>query len=133
MNTKRLALSAVVSFIFIFGFEWVWHGMLLMDDYEATSQLWRPMESHEQYFHFMVLSQLAQAFLLAFIFTRAYEGKGIGEGLRFGLYIGLLLAALDFGSYCYLPVPFMLILSWMGGTLIKCVGVGAILALVYRR
>ena len=133
MNTKRFILSFIAAFIFIFGFEFVWHGMLLMETYEQTAQFWRPMDDHEQYFHIMVISQLAQAFLLTFIFTRAYEGKGIMEGVRYGIYIGLLLASLDFAVYCYMPLPFTLILSWMGSSLIKCVGVGTILALVYKK
>lgn len=131
MSKKRFILASVAAFIFIFVFEWVLHGMLLMPTYEATADTWR-MDHSGYFMSFMMGSQLLQALALAFFFTRHYEGKGLGEGVRFGLYAGIFLAAVELGAYCYLPVPLGLVLAWMGGALVKCIGVGAALALVYK-
>ncbi len=133
MNTTRFALSVIAVFAFVFGFQYLVHGVALSDTYEATARLWRPMEDHTKYFHFMLMSQLALSFMITYIFVQNYEGKGVSEGLRYGLYVGLLLAALDIGKYCYMPVPASLIMSWMGASLLTGVGAGAALAAVYKK
>jgi len=73
------------------------------------------------------------AFFFVFIFTRNYEGLGIAEGVRYGFYIGLLVAAIQLGSYAYLPVPFMIVACWMVASLIQGILVGAVTAAVYRQ
>jgi hypothetical protein len=132
MNTKRFFLSVIVVFGFVFLYEGFVHGHLLMEAYQATAGLWRPMGDHMDFMKFMMLGQLAQAFMITYIFTRHYEARGVKEGLRFGLYIGLLLASIDLAAYSYLPVEFSLVASWMGASLLKGVGAGAVLALVYK-
>lgn len=132
MNVARFVVSVIVAFVFITGFEWFVHGNLLADQYAATAHLWRPMDGHMEYFHFMLLSQLGQAFMIGYIFTRHYEAKGLQEGLRFGLYVGLLLAALALAPYAYTPIALGLAIAWMGAALIKGVGVGVVLSLLYK-
>ena len=128
LNTKRYIFSSIDAFVFIFLYEL--HGILLKDLYIQTLSVWRPKGESNMWF--VLFSQLAFAYIVAFIFTRHYEAKGVQEGVRFGLYIGLLLAALDFGAYSYLPVPFSLVLAWMATSVLKGLGTGAVLALVYK-
>lgn len=134
MNAKRFIMAVVAAFAFVFVFEWVYHGVLLMDTYQATSDMWRPMgEEFSQYCAAKMASTFFMVFMMAYIFTCHYEGKGIGEGVRYGLYIGLLLAARDLGAYAYMPVEFSLVASWMLGALLTGLGAGATLAMVYRK
>ena len=56
----------------------------------------------------MMLSQLFFSIAFVFLFSKNYEAKGVSEGARFGLYAGLLIATLDIGAYCYLPIPLSL-------------------------
>jgi hypothetical protein len=132
MNTKRYALAAVAVFAFIFLFEWVWHGILLKDMYQKTMSVWRPEADMMHFFPLGILIKAAIALILTFIFTRHYEGGGLSEGLRFGTYIGLLLAVMNAGWYPYLPVPAMLAALWAAGGLIMGLGVGAVASLVYK-
>ena len=135
MNTARFIGALVFATAFIVAFNWLWHGVLLMDTYEATAKLWRPMPKDggmNVYCYFMMASEFLTAFMLTFIYTRNYEGKGVAEGVRYGLYMGLLLAALDLGMYAWLPVEFTLVASWMLGSLLMCLGAGAVIAMVYR-
>ena len=132
MNIKRFVMAAVAAFVFVFAFEFVLHGILLKSIYEATSNLWRPMGSGTKYSLFMLMSQAGYSAVAAFIFTRHYEARGIGEGVRFGLYIGLLLASLEVGTYCYLPIPVKLTIAWVVGGLLKGLGTGTAVALVYK-
>lgn len=96
-----------------------------------TAQLWRPEADYKMIV--MVMSQLGFSAALAYIFTLNYEGKGIGEGIRFGLYIGMLLGAIEFGKYSYMPIPLMLMLSWVLAALLIGLGSGVVLSLVYKR
>jgi hypothetical protein len=135
MNIGRFVASVIFAFVFIFLFNWVYHGVLLMDTYAATADLWRPMPKDgamTTYCYFAMVSQFLTAFMLTYIFTCNYEGKGVGEGVRYGLYMGLLLAAIDLGKYAYMPVDFPLVASWMLGSLLTGLGTGAIVAMIYR-
>lgn len=131
MNTTRFIIASIAVFVFVFVFEFVVHGVLLRDAYEATAQLWRPREEYKM--PFMLLSQVSFAAIIAFIFTLNYEDKGLAEGFRFGLYIGLLLASLEIATYSYLPVPLSLALAWVGAALVKALGSGLVLAATYRK
>jgi hypothetical protein len=132
MNIKRYAITAIALFVFTTAFDFLVHGILLKEAYTSTSNLWRPEAEMESYMGLMFLTQLAFSAAFAFIFTRNYEGRGIGEGARYGLYLGGLLAILEVQRYCYLPVPFSLPLSWALSAIVWGVLAGVILSLLYR-
>jgi len=131
MNKKRYVISVFVVFIFVFAYEFLVHGFLLKDLYDQTAQLWRPEEEYKM--PVMFLSQFGFSAVLAYIFTLHYEGKGIGEGIRFGLYIGMLLGAINIGTYSYMPIPMVLMLGWVLAALLLGLGSGVVLSLVYKR
>lgn len=131
MNKKRYVISLFAVFVFVALYEFLVHGFLLMDLYTQTKELWRPEEESNMLFIFM--SQLGFSAVAAYIFTLNYEDKGIGEGIRFGLCIGMLLGSIDIGTYCYMPIPMVLMLSWVLASLLKGLGSGVVLSLVYKR
>ena len=131
MNTKRYVISLLVVFVFVFLYEFLVHWFLLKEIYTQTAQLWRPEEEMNMFFMFM--SQLSFSAVIAYIFTLHYEGKGIGEGIRFGLCMGLLLGSIDIATYSYMPIPMVLTLSWVLASLLKGLGSGVVLSLVYKR
>ena len=132
MNTKRYTLSVFVGFVFVFLFEFMFHGNILKSTYESTAELWRPEEEMEHFLHWMTLCQLGFVAALAFIFTRHYEGKGIPEGVRFGLMLGVLIGIGQFAVYSYMPISMGLALAWFGGAVVEMVGLGIIFSLLYK-
>ena len=130
MNTKRLTLSFVAVFVFVFLYDFAVHGQLLTELYEQTSNLWRPKGEHKM--EFIFASQVLFSAMIAYIFTRNHENKGIRESVRFGLMIGLLIGATQIGTYCYMPIPLALTLSWTVAEIVKGLGAGIVLALVYK-
>jgi hypothetical protein len=53
-------------------------------------------------------------------------------GVRFGLWIGLILGACSIGAYAYLPLPSMQIpIMWAVAEVLRAGGVGAVLGLVF--
>lgn len=131
MNKQRYVISVLVTFVFVFLYDFLVHGFLLKDIYVQTKELWRPEEEYKMFV--MIMSQLGFSAMLAYIFTLNYEGKGIGEGIRFGLYIGMLLGVIEIGKYSYMPIPMVLMLSWVLAALLIGLGSGVVLSLVYKR
>lgn len=133
INIPRFALSAIAGFIFIFASDFAIHGNLLMEIYEQTADLWRPKESMQDFFPFMLGAQFLIAAITAFIFTRNYEGKGIVEGARFGIMLGLLFAVMMSMSYAWSPIPATLAGAWAAAGLLQGIGLGVIYSLTYRK
>ena len=133
VNVPRFFLSLIVGFIFVFGYDMVYHGKLLMEHYEATSYLWRSPDEMKEFYALSMLLQLAYVGVLAFVFTLNYEGKGIGEGIRYGLALGIVLGVAQLGIYPYMPIPLNLAVLWFSGTVVQVVGLGVIFALLYRK
>ena len=74
------------------------------------------------------------AFLVTFIFSKGYEGKGIMEGLRYGLYIGALMSiGMAYGTYAMIAIPYSLALQWFIYGVIEYTIVGVALALVFGK
>ena len=129
MNFKRCAMATVAAFVFVFLYDMLVHGYLLMSMYNETTHLWRPMEEHKM--TFMCLSQLAYSGMAAYIFTVNYEDGGVPEGIRFGLLIGCMVGSIQIGTQSYMPIPLALTVSWVVQEIIRGLGTGIVLSLVY--
>lgn len=132
MTDKRFIFATLAVFAAMFVFNWLFHGVYMMPDYEATASLWRPMEEMNEMFLICLSKQLALAAVITWLFAQNYEGKGIPEGLRFGLAIGVLMGLLQFGGYVYMPISFDMALSWLAGGILLGVILGLVLARVFE-
>ena len=104
MNKKRFALTVIAGFVFVFLYEFLVHGHLLMPMYDETKDLWRPEKDMEAYMSWMFGIQFFFVAILAYIYTRNYEAKGLEEGVRFGVMFGLLFAVMAFAPYAWMPI-----------------------------
>ncbi len=84
------------------------------------------------YFHWLVIGQLWFAVLFCFLFVKCYEDKGFGEGIRYGLLIGLLCIGANLIFYPVQPLPAKLVVNWSIGGLIEMIIAGVIVAILYR-
>lgn len=132
MSLKNFAIMTVAGFIFMFLYEMVIHGMLLMPVYEQTPQLWRPTEVMEDFYVYGMAFQLATVAILAFIYSRNHEGKGIIEGVRFGAYLGAFSGIGAAYSYVYMPISAFLAGAWFLGMVGLGIGLGVIFSLLYK-
>ena len=130
MNTKRFAMACVGGFVFVFVFEMLWHGFLMKGMYDATIHVWRPEGEHDM--KFMFLSQFLFVAAMAFFYTKVGKALPCKRGIAFGFCTGLILAAPDLGSFCYLPIPITISLMWMLASLLKCLGTGMAIAAIYK-
>ena len=132
MNNQRFILSVIAVFAFMFAYEFIVHGQLMMPMYMETQQLWRPEESMKELMPWSLGICLALAAAITWLFTRHYEGKGMEEGVRFGLYVGLIMGLVQAGAYVYLPISLNLAIAWLVVYVIEGIGAGVILSLTYK-
>lgn len=128
----RFIVSLIAAFAAIWVFQFFYHGILLLPTYEATSTVWRSIEVMGEFYPWVLVQQFALAFVLTWIFAQNYEGEGLVEGVRFGVFAGLIMGVIQFGSYPYLPIPIELALAWLVGGLGMGICVGVILSFTYR-
>jgi hypothetical protein len=133
INIPRFLLSTLIGFAFIFGSDFVIHQKLLMDMYIETKELWRPHETMQEFFPYMLAAQLLFAAIPAYIYTRNHEGKGIMEGVRFGIPLGLLFAVTMAASYVWLPISATLAGSWGAAGFVQGLGLGIIYSITYKK
>jgi hypothetical protein len=113
--------------------EFVLHGGIMADSYLAHAELLRPEAEQVAYMPFMALGFLILAFGFCFIFIQGYEGRGLAEGLRFGLY-----AAIAFGvstqliNYAVFPRPKTWVVAWIIGESLILMLAGGLIALIYK-
>jgi hypothetical protein len=129
---KKLWLGALVVFLVIAVWETIVNLVLLSAAYKATAGLWRP-EAEMKIWLFYVI-YLIVAFFFTLIFSKGYEGKGVMEGLRYGFYVGMMMAVpMAYGTYGSMPIPYYLALQWFLYGLVEYLLCGMALALVFGK
>lgn len=141
-DTNHWILCTLAVFAFFWGFDYLVHGKLLMEQYEATSHLWRPMAEMEKFFPWCLLPNLLIAAWVACKYSCFRENTKLGKvgsdncpirhSIKFGLWIGVLIGIVEGSAYMYMPIPEDLAWAWFFAALAKFAGAGAALALVYE-
>ncbi|HKQ31413.1 MAG TPA: hypothetical protein VJS66_09025 [Burkholderiales bacterium] len=135
MNVKRWLLASVVALVFISVFGYVVHEVLLADLYKQTASAWRPEADMDRMMWMMSLGGAIFALAFTWIYAKGYEASkaGLGQGLRFGVYIWVLTSvAFNLSWYVILPIPAVLPVYWTISGLIESLGMGAIVGLLYK-
>jgi hypothetical protein len=129
---KKFWTGFVVVFVAMEIMMFLVHGVLLKSAYEATQGVWRPdMMSLMWIYH--VLAVIG-AFFFTFVYSKGYEGKGVAEGARYGLYIGIWMSSgMAYGSYAMINIPYSLALQWFIYGVIQYIIYGVVLAMVYGK
>ena len=135
MNTKRCLLASVAVFFTMSVLEFLIHGVLLTDMYQQTASAWRPQADAQAMMWMFWIGYLVFAPFFTLIYVKGYEnGKpGLGQGFRFGLYVGAMLSVLNsLGWYVILPIPLVLALCWFVAILLEFTVMGIVVGLAYR-
>lgn len=131
MNWKKMMISTIVVYIVYEVLNFIIHGLILSSTYESLQHLWRP--EMQQMMWIMYVSELLLAFFFVYIFAKGYEGKGLMEGVRYGLIIGgFMLVPGMLAQYTVYALPFSLVVYWLIFGFIQLVIIGIIVALIYK-
>ncbi len=132
MNAQKYWIASLAAGVWIFLYGFVANVIILADYWAANASpgLMRP--EGEEIMWAIIASCLMQGLALGYIFTRGYENKGIGEGLRFGVLIAWFVAAIYLLFYALQPWGTTSTLVAIATDGIMYLGAGVILALLYR-
>lgn len=132
VNSKKLFLAVAAVFVVHEVLGYVIHAVLMTPYYQETYSLWRMPE--EVNMGLVYLVGLVWSLLFTYIFTKGYEGKGLMEGIRYGLLVGLLISVPGaFGTYAVQPITLALAIGWFIYGTAQAVACGLAAALVYQR
>ncbi len=131
MNIKRFVIASIAVFVIIQAIDWLVHGVLLASWYQEIKGLWRP--DMMNFMWLMMLGCLFFSFMFVFIYVRGCEGRGLAEGARYGLLIGLLMyVSGTVGQYAMYPIPFGMAMIWLGYGVMEMVIAGLAAAAIYK-
>jgi hypothetical protein len=123
MNVKKTLLAVIVVAVLWWLTDFVIHGMLLMDTYKLTPNLWRPME--EMNMGLGIAKIILFALLYVLFYSNLVAPKNVSQGVKFGLWYGLLGGLAMAGCYLYMPISEGLALSWFAANLVQSLIAGA--------
>ena len=135
MNTKQWLLASVAVVVVIGVLEFLIHGVLLADMYRQTASVWRPEADMQKMMWVFWVGMLVFAPFFVLIYAKGYEkGKpGLGQGFRYGLYVGTMLSVMNsFGWYVMLPIPLALAFYWFLAILLEFIVAGIAAGLIYH-
>ena len=127
-----------LGFIAVFGglaiTDFLIHGVLLTSIYESpeVKPLFRPDMVSKMWIFYV--TYIIMSFFFTLIFSKGYEGKGVAEGVRYGFYVGLLMATpMAYTSYATYPLPYALALKWFIYGVIQYIILGVLVAAVFGK
>jgi hypothetical protein len=133
MNTGRWVIGSVVILVFFYLYEYLVHGILLLDMYMEISSIFRPEGETSGFFIWMLLGTLIFSLGFGYIFIKGREGKGIAEGFRFGLLIGVVIfIPMVIGDYALYPIPAQLAVFQAISYIVEMIVAGIIFAAIYE-
>ena len=135
MNWKRLWIAFLLVFVAYFATNMLIHNVILSGTYMSTNiqAAFRPDAEMSRFFWVRIVTTLVFSFFFTYIFAKGYEGKGIMEGVRFGVVVTLFYFFVTFfDQFATYPIPYPLVWYWIIAGLAQCVLMGIIAALVYK-
>lgn len=130
MNTKRFLAGGVAVFVIFQICDFIIHGVILGNLYMSMT-VWRPEMMSLMWI--MYLISFIFSFFMMYVFVKGYEGRGVFEGVRFGIIIGLMTNGSGaFYQYVVYPLPLSLVLQWFGYGLVEFILAGIAAAAIYR-
>lgn len=129
---KKTTLAIIAVFITWSVLDFVIHGLLLADAYQATAHLWRP----EAEMNMPLMSLVTLIFATGFvgIYSWFINAKSMATAVKYGVVLGLTIGvSMGFGTYSYMPIPLDLAITWFFGTLVELSVAGLIIGFIIKQ
>ncbi len=141
---KRVLIGAAATTVFVFLFDFIVHGKLLMDMWLPYEKLFRPMAEMEAMGAWCFGYHIGMSLLFAGGFYLWRDKIKVGKvgtsecpyrkGMKFGLWVGALLALPQLMTYMWLPFDTLnLPAIWAVSELVKWSLAGALLSKLYKK
>ncbi|MCI0708464.1 MAG: hypothetical protein L0Y80_13380 [Ignavibacteriae bacterium] len=128
---KKVWVGAIIVFVVMVATDFLVHTVLLASTYQSImdsgSSPFRSPEDSKVYIFF--ITRAFQAFLFALVFSKGYEAKGMAEGIRYGIYMGVFLTVgTAYGQYALFPLPYNLAMMWFLYEVVQWIIAGVLIA-----
>ena len=127
---KGIILAIIAVFIAWSALDFVIHGVLLKETYEATAHLWRTMQDTNMMLMHAITLALAVFFVL--LYHLCVSEKSVSMGLKLGVLFGVAAGIMAASAYVYMPISLTLAIDWFVGTLVKFVVAGWLVGLFVK-
>lgn len=135
MNVKRWLFASLAVLVVFAALDMFINSVLLTGLYQQTASVWRTPEEMQRMMWLFGVGYLIFAPFFTLIYTKGHEPakSGLGQGLRYGLYMGLVLSVMqNLIWYAVLPIPGVLAFYWFLGCMVQSIAAGAAAGLIYR-
>jgi hypothetical protein len=135
MNWKRLLWAALAAFILLQLTDFLIHGIMLGGHYQnlSTQGIFRTEAEMSGYMWVKILMNVLFSFLFTYIFIKGYEGKGILEGIRYGIIIGFFWKYINaYSAFVILPISYGLVWYWIISGFVQLILAGILVSLIYK-
>ena len=133
MNTQKYVIASIAAAVWLFVYGFVANVYVLAEYWATNTTLGLMRPEGGEIMWAVVVSMLLQGFALGYIFTRNFEGTGLGEGVRFGLLITWFIAGLYFLFYALQPWELTSTFVAIITDGVGYIGAGVVLALIYKK
>jgi hypothetical protein len=134
MNLPRVAAAGFAAWLAFLAVGYFAHAVLMRDLYDAHRAIMRPDADADARLPLAFGVALIAFLAFAYAYAKGYEGgKGIQEGLRFGVLVGVLL--IGFGTvweYMTYPLSRTFLLALVVDCIVEFAIYGVIVGAVYR-
>ncbi|MBU6236162.1 MAG: hypothetical protein KGQ41_09980 [Alphaproteobacteria bacterium] len=132
---KKILITTIIVMIATYAYDFLFHGVLMRADYEATANLWRSEADMKALFPFCLIYHGVLAFAVSGLYCMYAKGCACGgkcpkTGMKFGLFIGLIVGIGMFSSYIWLPMPLAMAVKWLVGGVVWGLLIGFVLSKV---
>ncbi|HZT76848.1 MAG TPA: hypothetical protein VFA27_09330 [Vicinamibacterales bacterium] len=133
MNCTRLALAAVAGTVFDACYGVTVYGMLLAPEFAKYPGVYRAADVGPSYLPLMFAGILLAVAVVTVIYAKGYEGRGAGEGVRFGALVAAFgTCAFSGVNYATLNIGRRFALEIAAAGFVEWFLIGVIVAAVYK-
>lgn len=131
MNWKRFLTASLAVLVAVQVMEFLINTVFMKTAMESLKSLWRPDMASKMWAGYVV--SVMVSLLFTYIFIKGREGKGIQEGVRFGIIIWLFWAVpMNVSMYVMLPIPYPIVVRWILFSLLEMLIAGILVAVIYK-
>lgn len=133
LSNKTFWLGWIAVFIVMQVFGYLIHEVGLSDTYQSLASVFRPEAEMTDLMWMMMAGSIFTLLVFCYIFTVGREGKGVMEGLRYGVLMGLFLSipsAVD--QYVIYPLTGEVAVIWFVTGVVGLAIAGGVFAAIYK-
>jgi cell division protein FtsX len=131
MNWKRFFAASLVIYVVVQALDFVFNELFMKAANESLKGLWRPNMMSRMWLLYVVSA--LSVLLFTYIFVKGREGKGVAEGVRYGIIIWLFVTVpMNVAWWVMLPIPYIIVLRWLLIGLLGMLIAGILAAVIYK-